>query len=49
MSSSSFTSVEENQAGELAEEAASCEGSCGSSEDLGLLRRTRKKVVNVFK
>lgn len=49
VSSSSFTSVEENQAGELAEEAASCEGSCGSSEDLGLLRRTRKKVVNVFK
>ena len=43
VSSSSFTSsVEEDQAGELAEEA-------GSSEDPGLLRRTRKKVVNAFK
>ena len=40
--SSSSHSLEEKPAGELAEELS-------EGEDLGLLRRTRQKVVNAFK
>ena len=41
---SSSRSVDEDPVAEEAEMAAG-----GSSEDLGLIRRTRKKVVNAFK